>query len=536
MIRARGKRGICVALGASMAIAFCMATVAENAWAQGQAKVESSSSATAGAEALSQAFRTIAKNAKPAVVSITVRTVETKTRTQMKGQDGREIDPEDLPEPLRDFFREFKDSHPWARPEKPTPRMGMGSGVVIDAKNGYIITNNHVVEGAKGEKSRIDVRFADGAGVTAKIIGRDAPTDLALIQVKTDGLTLKELPIGDSDQIEVGDLVLAIGAPFGLTQTVTQGIVSATGRNPRIVQGYEDFIQTDAAINPGNSGGPLLNMQGQVVGINTAIVTSGLAAGYVGVGFAVPSSTVSELLAMWKEGKEIVRGYLGVEIQGLKDGFEPGIGQSYGLDEDKGILVQNVKPGTPAAKAGLKPDDIILAYDGKEVTTVPELQHWVARTKIDTKVDLKVWRDRKEITIPVTIEKQPVDYFRDTEWARRGGGGEDSAESAEASIEALGMTVATLTPALAKQFGWDEEQDLEGASLIVTEVEPLGEAAAGLGIHRGDLIVSVQGRNVKSPDALVQALSDEALSEGVRLRIRDVESKRTRTLFARTPK
>ncbi len=513
-----------------------MATVAGSAWGQAPAKVEVPSSAAAGAEALSQAFRTIVKNAKPAVVSITVRTMDSKLKTKLEGRDGREIDPEDLPEPLRDFFREFKDSRPWAPPEKPTPRMGMGSGVVIDAKNGYIITNNHVVEGAKDEKARIDVRFADGAAVTAKIIGRDAPTDLALIQVKTDGLDLKELPVGDSNQVEVGDLVLAIGAPFGLTQTVTQGIVSATGRSPRIVQGYEDFIQTDAAINPGNSGGPLLNMKGQIIGINTAIVTSGMAAGYMGVGFAVPSSTVGELLALWKEGKEIVRGYLGVEIQGLKDGFEPGIGKSYGLDEDKGILVQNVKPSTPAAKAGLKPDDIILSYDGKEVTSVPELQHWVARTKPDTQVDLRVWRDQKEITIPVTIEKQPADYFRDTEWVHRGGGGEGSADSAEASIEALGMTVAILTPSLAKQYGWDEEKDLEGVSLVVTEVEPLGEAAAGLGIHEGDLILSVQGRSVKSPDALVKALSDEALSDGVRLRIRDQESKRTRTLFARTPK
>lgn len=518
------------ALGALLAGGLVLAVFAGTVLGQVQAPAELTPAITAPAEALSGAFRAITAKAKPAVVSITVRSLP---GADVKAR--QEIDPDELPEPLREFFkREFKGRIP-RQFDRPAPRSGMGSGVIVDAKNGYIITNNHVIQNAKDENARIEVRLSNGSAPVGKVIGRDPATDLALVQIKADGLNLAELPIGDSERIEVGDLVLAIGAPFGLTQTVTQGIVSATGRNPMIVEGYEDFIQTDAAINPGNSGGPLLNMKGEVIGINTAIVTGGMSAGYMGVGFAVPSATVKELLAQWREGKEIVRGYLGVEIQGLKDGFEPGIGKTYGLDEDKGILVQNVRPGTPAAKAGLKADDVILGYEGRDVSSVPELQRQVARTRPGAKVDLRVWRDNKEITIPVLIEKQPANYFQ-RRWADRGGQGTPEAQDGgEIAIEGLGMTVAKVTPELAKQYGWGDVKELAGA-VIVTEVEPLGEAAAGLKINQGDLILSVQGKAVKSPEDLAEMLSEETLGEGVRLRIMDVETKRTRTLFARTPK
>jgi serine protease Do len=501
-------------------------------FAQNDAKTQGDSSDLAAAQAMSKAFRVIAAKAKPGVVSVYVRAIPKKTESQREMQG---IDPDNLPEPLREFFRDRK-GWPFDRrffePKQPTPRAGVGSGVIIDASNGYILTNNHVVEAAaESEDSRINVTLSDGRKVPAKIVGRDPATDLALLQVKAEGIKLHELPLGDSDKIEVGEIVLAIGAPFSLNQTVTQGIVSATGRNPGIVQGYEDFIQTDAAINPGNSGGPLLNLQGEVVGINTAIVTNGMSPGFMGIGFAVPSATLRELLPLWKEGKEIVRGYLGVGIKSLKEAFEPGIGKTYGLDEDKGILIEEIKPGTPASKSGLKAEDIILAYNGEEVTSVRDLQMRVARTKPDTTVDIKVWRDRKEITVPVKIEKQPKDYFT-RDW-REQGEGPGGGDEAETEIETLGMTVAPVTPELAKSHGWENEKDLEGAHFIVTAVEPLGEAAANLGIHEGDLILTIQGRAIKSGNELREALSRSALAEGVRLRIRDVQYKHMRTLFAR---
>ncbi|HSW46534.1 MAG TPA: trypsin-like peptidase domain-containing protein [Phycisphaerae bacterium] len=526
-----GRAGVAIWLAVAGAIG--LVAWGHHLFAQEAARVEAAPQGIAAAQALSEAFQDIVRKTRPAVVSITVTATPKKQDQRMERQ---EINPEDLPEPLREFFKDRRfmpfERQP-SRPRRQVPRRGMGSGVIIDAGNGYIITNNHVVESAEGAESRIDVRLTDTTSVLAKIVGRDPKTDLALLKIGTDGLKLHELALGDSDKIQVGEVVLAIGSPFGLTQTVTQGIVSATGRTPMIIEGYEDFIQTDAAINPGNSGGPLLNLKGEVIGINTAIVTSGLSAGYMGVGFAVPSATVKDLLPLWKEGKEIVRGYLGVEIKGLKDAFEPGIGKTYGLDEDKGILVEHVFPDAPGAKAGLKAEDVILTYDGKEVTTVADLQRRVANTEPGKTIDMKVWRDRKEITIPVRVEKQPEDF---SPWSRGGRPDRegDASDTGETEIASLGLTVAPVSQELAKKLGWEDEKDLTGANLIVTDVEPLGEAAAGLGINAGDLILTVQGKAIKTGEELKQALGKTALAVGVRLRIKDVETKRTRTLFARS--
>ena len=318
----------------------------------------------------------------------------------------------------------------------PQPQQASGSGVIIDAEHGYVLTNNHVVasehEDKEGEsdeeKIRIDVTLADGRKAKGTVLGTDPKTDLALVQIKADNLSA--LPLGDSGKLQVGDIVLAIGAPFGLDQTITQGIVSATGRNVQIAAGYNDFIQTDAAINPGNSGGPLVNIHGEVIGINTAIATSGIVAGYMGVGFSIPSNIAKDILPYLEKGKEVVRGYLGVKIKGA-DLWEPGLAQSFGLKEDQGgVLVEDfVKvrgvSETPAQKAGLKMDDIILSYNGKPVRTANEVQALVAHTKPEEKVNLKVWRDRKEITIPVTIEQQPTDFF-----AEAGGSGGAAGEAA----------------------------------------------------------------------------------------------------------
>lgn len=489
-------------------------------------------------ESISDVFRQVSKRARPAVVHIYSR-VEPKKADRQKSPRG--LDPNDLPEALRRFFEDREDGQRGPRfqfrlPDEPQPQFGSGSGVIIDAQKGYIITNNHVVEGIEkdADTGRIDVRLADGRRFLGQIVGKDPKTDLALIQIKGD--RLQALPLGDSSKVEVGDFVMAIGAPFNLEQTVTQGIISAKGRNPRIVEGYEDFIQTDAAINPGNSGGPLLNMRGEVIGINTAIVTRGMVAAYAGIGFAIPSQTVKELLPFLQEGKEIVRGYLGVAIQGF-DTAPPGFAKTFGLEEEQGVVVEEVMSGTPAAKAGLKPDDVILALAGEPVKSVQALQSRVARTAPGTKVEMKVWRDKKEIIIPVVIEKQPKQFFaQDGNWKQRGTAEDSDAEgeAAETEIESLGISVQPATPTLAKRLGWEDPKEVEGL-LLVTRVETLGEGAAGMGIEVGDAILSVQGEKVKTGKALQKALSKESLENGVRLRVKSVRTGRSRSLFEQLP-
>jgi len=507
------RRALLVFMGlVAVSILFHERIIGSVAYAVEKGKLEASGEhlALAKVEAISEAFRTVARRVRPAVVRI-------ETTTDLGARSSRRRDPEDLdlrdlPEPFREFF---KDWHQFRRfPEVPPHETG-GSGVIIDAQDGFILTNNHVVKDAAENEGRIDVRLPDGRRLEGKIVGRDPETDLALVKIEAD--RLHALALGDSEGMEVGDWVLAIGAPFGLEQSVTQGIISAKGRSHILEIGYQNLLQTDAAINPGNSGGPLVNMRGEVIGINTAIATNALMRGYMGIGFAIPSETVKEILPALKEGREIVRGYLGLAIKDPST-IAPGFWETFGLKEEASVYLEDVYPDTPASKAGLKGEDIILKYDGQRLESVAQLQELVARTKPGTTVDLVVWRDGKEITIPVTIEKMPKDFFA---WARgrdRGlpspGGDEDE----ETTIDAVGMTVAPLTRELSKRHGWDEADDLEGL-LVVTEVAPLGEARA-LGIRPGDLIVSVQGEKVNTGRALRRALNDEALEKGVRIYVR----------------
>lgn len=474
-------------------------------------------------EAISEAFRLVARQVKPAVVHIT-----TTAKPPERPSRGRRQQTEPkLPDQFKDFkdFKEFFEEFRDQRRMPLLPRQGTGSGVIIDAEAGYVITNNHVVSEAEDWQGRIDVRLPDGRKVKADIVGRDDKTDLALLRIHAD--KLHAITIGDSDQMEVGDWVLAFGSPFNLDQTVTQGIISAKGRSHLLEIPYEDLIQTDAAINPGNSGGPLVNMRGEMIGINTAIATNSLTRGYMGIGFAIPSKTVKEILSALKEGKEIVRGYLGVRIVSL-DVYGPGFGKTFGLEHDEGVLVEDVfdDPPTPASKAGLKMDDVILSYDGKRTKEANELTAMVTRTAPGSKINLKVWRDRKEITIPVTIEKQPRDFFT---WGGSRDDGEggtpENDDDAPAEIAAIGITVEPMTEELAAQFGWDDEYDQVKDLLIITDVDPIGEARAQ-GIRAGDLIISIQGTQVKSIAALKQALNPDALAEGVRMRAKTSDGSR----------
>jgi len=508
--------------------------------AQAQAEQPVSEQELASIQTISRAFRTVAARVRPAVVQITATVLPGQTERQPRRP---QIDPRQLPEPFREFFEEFD-----GMPQQPTPQYGRGSGVIIDAQEGLILTNSHVVGGdvqrrtdrerdRRGTReTRIQVTLDDGRRVEADVVGQDPKTDIALIRIREQdmqalrraGVNLHSIEIGESSKMDVGDWVLAIGAPFGLAQSVTQGIISATGRSNVGIVGIEDFIQTDAAINPGNSGGPLVNMRGELIGINTAIATSGLARGYMGIGFAIPTDMVQQVLPDLRAGREIVRGYLGVAISGLDE--EPGLARTFGLQQDRGVVIQDVQPNTPASKAGLKPEDVILGLGETEIHSVSQLRDLVARTRPGQTLDVIVWRDNRQITIPVEIEAQPEDFYAARTPGRNGRGPQGEAEARTTEIESIGMTVARITPELARQHGWDIEE-VQG-QVVVTEVDPLGEAGQ-VRISAGDIIVSVQGQSVRSPAALREALSPEALEDGVRLRVRTPQGTRTLLLQVR---
>ncbi|MCX5684772.1 MAG: Do family serine endopeptidase, partial [Planctomycetota bacterium] len=344
--------------------------------------------ALAEVDRLSAAFREVAKRVKPAVVSVT--TTQTLTASESPfGDMGDDF--------LRRFFGQGGPSTA-PRGKAPAPRkfqrQGLGSGVIV-SPDGYIMTNNHVVE----EAQEISVHLSDGREFKAKVIGTDPPTDVAVIKIMAENLPVA--PLGDSDKAEVGDWVLAIGSPFGLEETVTAGIISATGRSNVGITDYEQFLQTDAAINPGNSGGPLVNMRGQVIGINTAIASR--SGGYAGIGFAVPANMVREVMKRIRETGHVTRGWLGVGIQRLT----PELADSMKLKADQGVLVSQIMEGGPADKGGLKAGDVVVEYAGKPVKTPGELQNTVAWTAPGTKAEIVVVRDGKRQTLTVTVEKRP---------------------------------------------------------------------------------------------------------------------------------
>jgi serine protease Do len=394
----------------------------------------------------------IARAVKPAVVNVSVRGV--------RKQDG---DAEDM---LRDFGG-----------RAPRRMRGLGSGFVINA-GGYVVTNNHVVDGA----TEIRVKFADGRELPGKVIGRDAKTDLALLKVEATGLPV--IPLGDSARLEVGEPVMAIGNPFGLEQTVTTGIVSATGR--AIGAGpYDDFIQTDASINPGNSGGPLINARGEVVGVNTAIASGG-SGGSVGIGFAIPTNLVKPVVTQLASAGHVVRGWLGVSIQSLT----PELAKTFGSTDAAGALVSSVADGSPAQRAGLKQGDVITRYDGRPLARWSDLPRAVAETPVGREVPLAVLRDGKRVTLTVKV-------------ARLDERGEDVA-SAEPAGTRLGIAGRSLTPALAERLG------VPGArGVLVQQVEEGGRAQTA-GITVGDVILEVDRKPVADVAALQQAVKHHA--------------------------
>lgn len=396
--------------------------------------------------------------------------------------------------PFQEFFEEFFNRQNRDEDQQPRRVQSLGSGFVIDGKEGIIITNNHVIEGA----DEVTANFNDGTKLKAEVIGSDEKTDLAVLKV-TPEKPLTDVKFGDSDAIRVGDWVMAIGNPFGLGGTVTVGIVSA--RNRDINSGpYDNFIQTDASINRGNSGGPLFDMQGNVVGINTAIISP--SGGSIGIGFAIPAKTAMRVIDQLREFGETRRGWLGVRIQEVTDE----IAESLAMDEAMGALVAGVTDDGPAAKAKIEPGDVIVKFDGKDVETMRELPRMVAETAIGTEVDVVVLRKGEEVTLKVTLER-----LEENEPAEASASAEEQPEAKPAEkSEVLGMVLAELDDALREQF--TIEEDVTG--VVVTEVKP-GSSAEEKRVMAGDVIKEIAQEAVETP-ADVKAQIDKLKEEGRR--------------------
>jgi serine protease Do len=422
-------------------------------------------------------YAPVVKRVAPSVVKITT---ETRARRAARNGPGQEFPGFDNP-----MFREFFGGR---MPEMPrTPQGGLGSGVIISA-DGYIATNNHVIQGA----DRVTVALDDGRELSAKVVGRDPQTDIAVIKVDATGLPA--ITFADSGKTEVGDRAIAIGNPFGIGETVTTGIISAKGRRPGLGLAYEDFIQTDAAINPGNSGGALVDLDGRLIGINTAILSR--SGGFQGVGLAVPSNLVAHVAdSLVKRGK-VVRGFLGVTAQDIT----PGLAESLRVPARAGALVADVQPGSPAEKAGLASGDIITAVDGQKVEDANRLTFAVGAIAPGTEVELRILRDGKESTLKATTAERPRS-------ARAGRFEEDPADTMLPGGDEgvlTGVAVGDIDRDARRAMNLPSR--LSGA--LVTEVDP-ESAAARAGVRPGDVILEINRQPVADAEEAVR-LSREA--------------------------
>jgi len=437
-----------------------------------------------------ESFADLTAKLLPAVVNIS-----TSQMVERKG-DVDELDPD---EPFEEWFKEFdkrRQGDPDALPNRPKKRKqtSLGSGFIID-KAGYIVTNNHVV----AEADKISVTLYDDTVLDAKLVGRDEKTDIALLKITTTK-PLTAVPWGDSDKVRVGDWAVAIGNPFGLGGTVTAGIISARARDIDAGQ-YDDFLQTDAAINKGNSGGPLFNLNGEVVGVNTAIYSpSGMS---VGVGFAAAANLVKPVLASLRQYGRTRRGWLGVQIQSVS----PEMAESIGLDKARGAMIAEVMADGPAAKAGLETGDVILTFDQKPIDKMRALPRVVAETPIDKAVDLSVWRKGKAVTLKVKV----AELKEEAPELAAAVISEGVRQPQKVELAELGLSVAMLTETLRKRY--DLADDVEG--LLVLDVDEDSDAG-DKGIRRGDVIDEIQQTPVQNAEdartAIAKAKQDNRKS------------------------
>lgn len=425
--------------------------------------------------ALSRTFETVAKEVEPAVVNINTEQIIHSAASRME-------------DPFREFFGNSSpfDSF-FNHAPKDLKQRSLGSGFVVDP-NGYILTNNHVVENA----TKIKVKLNDGRVMSAKVVGTDPQTDLAVLKVDAAGLPV--LKLANSDQVQVGDWVMAFGSPFGLTQTVTAGIISAKGRV--IGAGpYDNFLQTDAAINPGNSGGPLVGLDGRVVGINTMIASEN--GGFQGVGFAIPASMADGVYGQIVKNGKVTRGWLGVTIQGMT----PELARSFNISPDKGVLVAQVEPDSPASRAGLQSGDVILRYNGKDVHSAQDLSLAVAGTAVGSPAKVEALRDGKEMTLEVQVGKRA-----------------DKVEQADSSSGAeehgkLGVTVENLTPQAAQAMNLSSSR-----GVLVTDVRQ-GSPADEAGVRSGDIIREINHVPVNTTNDLLAVTRNLKSASTVLLKI-----------------
>ena len=438
--------------------------------------------AAAQAQTAPERFADLAARLLPSVVNIS-------TTQTLEGRGGVEMPQLPPGSPFEEFFREFFErNRPHQRQRKVT---SLGSGFIVDAA-GYIVTNNHVIQDA----DEITVALQDGTRLEAEVVGRDPKTDMAVLKVKPTR-KLTAVRFGDSDKARVGDWVVAIGNPFGLGGSVTAGIISA--RNRDINSGpYDDYIQTDASINRGNSGGPMFNLDGEVIGINTAIFSP--SGGSVGIGFAVPSATAAPVIEQLIKHGQVRRGWLGVHIQAVTEE----IAETLGLKDAKGALVASVIKDGPAEKGDIKAGDVILIFDGKEVPEMRKLPRIVAATDVNKTVAVVVWRNDKKMTLAITVGELEE---RETKVASRSRGGKKVGKAAE-KIEALGFTVAEVTTDLRERYNLDK--DAKG--VVVTAVDE-GGTAAEKGIRPGDVIAEISQEEVVTP-ADIMARIKEARKSG----------------------
>src|SRR5581483_9179244 len=434
-------------------------------------------------------FVPIVKAATPAVVNIST------TRVVRSPGGGEQMAPF-MDDP---FFRQFFGDEFFRRFQAPRERKesSLGSGVIVTS-DGYIVTNNHVI--AKADE--IKVLLNDKREFTGKVVGTDPKTDVAV--VKINAKDLPTIPWGDSDKLEVGEFILAIGNPFALNSTVTMGIVSAVGRANVGIADYEDFIQTDAAINPGNSGGALVNSRGELVGINTAIFSR--SGGYMGIGFAVPANMARAVMdSLVKTGK-VTRGWLGVSIQEVNQD----LAKQFGLSETKGALVSEVLPDSPAAAAGVKSGDVIISFDGKPVESPAILRNMVAQTAVGKTAKVEVLRENKRQTISVKIAEQPKDIARAGEEETLGS---EQDESGAKSVLG-GLEVRNLTPDTARQLGLNPGTK----GVVVTGLAP-DSSAASAGVEPGDVILEINRQPVRSVADLRRISSKLSKKDGALLLI-----------------
>lgn len=495
-----------IGLGIGLSIAWIVGgnLVRDVRFAHAQEQVEATRQQIANVQDLASVFKAVNKAVEQSVVNISVRKTVRNPISRFHDEDllrrffGRDRDGDGEPEAPEGGFQFDVPGMP-----EQFEQEGTGSGVIIevDGDAAYIVTNNHVA----GSASEMTVTLADGREITnAKLIGADPKSDLAVIRIEADRVIPAKW--GDSDTLEKGDIILAFGSPFGFVGSMTQGIVSAINRQARIISGpfaYENFIQVDAPINPGNSGGPLVNLRGEVVGINTAIATR--SGGFQGLGFAIPSNQARYVYEAIKSKGRVVRGWLGIEIMDISKATDEAA--ALGYSQREGVLVRGLVNNTPAA-GKLEPSDIIVELNGEKIENVQQLRNQIATMEPGKEVKMQVFRNRKMQEVTVKLGEQPDDYTQvaGMQSNDRGGG------AAQSTAESLGVRVGQVNADVINRYGLPE--GVTGA--VVTAVRP-GSAAELNGLRPGDVITKVDNTTIESPDDLVSALSDKDLSKGVRI-------------------